>query len=126
MSHSFHIPVLGLGFSIDTPLKVARYGITSVVSVVDDDLIERMRQFHSEKNNRPYQPIKKTDEDHRAKRITSYLNLLNDLVNEQVTDLRKQEFMPDSDVTRYFELLPNGSNSKEAYLLMLGEHDPAK
>jgi hypothetical protein len=32
MSHAFHIPVLGLGFSIDTPLKVARYGISSVIS----------------------------------------------------------------------------------------------
>ena len=33
MSHTFHIPVLGLGYSVDTPLKVARYGISSVVSI---------------------------------------------------------------------------------------------
>ena len=45
MVHKFHIPVLGLGYSIDTPLKVARYGISSVVSVVDDELIERMRKY---------------------------------------------------------------------------------
>ena len=25
--HSFHIPVLGLGYSIDTPVKVSRFGI---------------------------------------------------------------------------------------------------
>ena len=50
MSHKFHIPVLGLGYSIDTPLKVARYGISSVVSVVDDELTERMRELHSQKN----------------------------------------------------------------------------
>ena len=37
--HSFHIPVMGLGFTIDTPLKVAHYGIDSVISIVDDDLI---------------------------------------------------------------------------------------
>jgi len=30
--HSFHIPVMGTGFTIDTPLKVARYGISSVIS----------------------------------------------------------------------------------------------
>ena len=34
--HTFHIPVMGTGFTIDTPLKVARYGIASVVSLVDD------------------------------------------------------------------------------------------
>ena len=31
---------VGTGFTIDTPLKVARYGISSVVSLVDDVLIE--------------------------------------------------------------------------------------
>ena len=51
MSHTFHIPVLGLAYSVDTPIKVARYGISSVVSIVDDILIERMRQLYTEKNN---------------------------------------------------------------------------
>ena len=83
MSHTFHIPVLGLGFSVDTPLKVARYGINSVVSVVDDELIERMRLHHAEQNNRSVEPIAKTDPDSRARRITAYLNLMNELVNEQ-------------------------------------------
>ena len=59
MGHKFHIPVLGLGYSIDTPLKVARYGINSVVSIVDDELIERFRKFHSEKNNEDYNAISK-------------------------------------------------------------------
>lgn len=123
MSHSFHIPVLGLGFSIDTPLKVARYGISSVVSVVDDELIERMRKFHSEENGLYYQPIKKTDEDHRARRITSYLNLLNRLVNEQVAILKRQTFEPESDIARYFDLLPDISRTKQAYHDMLTEQD---
>ena len=39
--HSFHIPVLGVGYSVDTPLKVARYGISSVMSIVDDALLEK-------------------------------------------------------------------------------------
>ena len=38
--HSFHIPVLGLAFSIDTPIRVARFGISSVISIVDDILID--------------------------------------------------------------------------------------
>ena len=123
MSHTFHIPVLGLGFSVDTPLKVARYGISSVVSVVDDDLIERMRQYHYEKNNLPYQAIKKTDEDHRAERVKSYLNLLNKLVDEQCEALKTQEFEAGSDITRYFELLPDNSETKQLYNVMLKEED---
>lgn len=124
MNHTFHIPVLGLGFSIDTPLKVARYGISSVVSVVDDELIERMRQFHCEKNNKPYYPIKKTDEDHRARRTTAYLNLLDELVNEQFVTLKNEDFGPDSDIVRYYELLPGESEAKQAYLKMLSVEDP--
>ena len=123
MSHSFHIPVLGLGFSIDTPLKVARYGISSVVSVVDDELIERMRRHHSEQNNIPYQVIKKTDEDHRARRITAYLNLLEDLASKQFDELKQQEFAPGADIVRYFELLPEHSPLKIAYTEMLNEED---
>ena len=42
---------MGLAFTIDTPLKVAHYGINSVISIVDDDLVEKMRKIHSVKNN---------------------------------------------------------------------------
>ena len=44
--HSFHIPVMGIGYSIDSPIKVARYGISSVISLVDDILIEEMRKYY--------------------------------------------------------------------------------
>ena len=27
-AHTFHIPVMGTGFTIDTPLRVAKYGIS--------------------------------------------------------------------------------------------------
>ena len=72
--HSFHIPVLGLGYSIDTPLKVARFGISSVISVMDDHLIEKMRCYHALNSGIHYTPITIHDDDHRAKRITTYLN----------------------------------------------------
>ena len=36
--HNFHIPVMGLGFTIDTPLKVAKYGINSTVSIMENSL----------------------------------------------------------------------------------------
>jgi hypothetical protein len=53
--HTFHIPVMGTSFTVDTPLKVARYGISSVVSLVDDVLVEQMRRFHSERDDEPNQ-----------------------------------------------------------------------
>lgn len=121
MSHSFHIPVLGLAFSIDTPLKVARYGISSVVSIVDDELIERMRKYHLEKNSIPYAPIEKNIEDYRAKRITAYLNLLNILITDQIANLKTQNFEKGSDLDRYFELLPDNSVLSKAYHEMLNE-----
>ncbi|OOQ58746.1 hypothetical protein [Mucilaginibacter pedocola] len=119
MSHTFHIPVLGLGFSVDTPLKVARYGISSVMSVVDDVLIERMREYHAVQNNRPYTLIKKGDDDYRAKRITAYLNLVDELVNEQFEALKQQQFGTGSDLDRYFQLLPESSQLRQGYDLMM-------
>ena len=125
MAHNFHIPVLGLGFSIDTPLKVARYGISSVVSIVDDELTERMRQFHSEKNNVAYQPIKKTEKDYRALRLTAYLNLLDDLVAKQFEVIKKLPFEEGNDLCKYFELMPEDSQLKQGYDLMM-EFEPGE
>ncbi|WP_343532551.1 hypothetical protein [Pedobacter sp.] len=119
MPHQFHIPVLGLGFSIDTPLKVARYGISSVVSIVDDELTERMRKYHSQLNQLPYHPIDKKVEDSRTKRIKAYLNLLNQLVDQQFETIKQQEFMPGNEICRYFELLPDDSVDKHGYELMM-------
>ena len=84
MPHTFHIPVLGLGYSIDTPLKVARYGISSVLSIVDDELIERMREYHSRQMELEFLPIIKSATDSRAKRITAYLNFLAEAISNQV------------------------------------------
>ena len=75
--HQFHIPVMGLGFTIDTPVKIARYGINSAISIVEDNLIEQMREFYCNKLNFPYEKIANTEHDYRAKRITAYLNLVD-------------------------------------------------
>ncbi|TCD01108.1 hypothetical protein [Pedobacter psychroterrae] len=115
MPHTFHIPVLGLGYSIDTPLKVARFGISSVVSIVDDELTERMRKHHSEINHEPYQLITKSDPNSRSERITAYLNLLTKLVNKQASEMTQMSFEEDNDLCRYFELLPEGSQLSAKY-----------
>ncbi len=117
-THTFQIPVLGTGFSIDTPLKVAKYGIPSVISLVDDTLIEQMRKHHSRKNGIPYEPIKKGSEDWRARRITSYLNLIDSLVKRDFKSLKESPFNGESEICRYFQLLPDNDLKRE-YLKMI-------
>lgn len=117
--HTFHIPVMGLGFTIDTPVKIARYGISSVISIIEDNLIEEMRKFYCDQNNEEYVPISRNDFDFRAKRITSYLNLLNRIINKQVSDLKKLPFEEGNDLTKYFTMLPDTSFVKKQYQLML-------
>ncbi len=81
--HNFHIPVMGVAYTIDTPLKVAPFGIDSVISLVDNVLLEKLRAKYSEKFNLPYKEISQKAEDYMAKRITAYLNLINKLTIEK-------------------------------------------
>lgn len=104
--HSFHIPVLGLSFSIDTPLKVARFGISSVVSIVDDELVEDMRRHHCTQNQMPYTPISGQSTDYRAERITAYLNMMQDLLTTQMATLQSTPITEGSESYQYFEMLP--------------------
>ncbi|PRY03372.1 hypothetical protein CLV24_1414 [Pontibacter ummariensis] len=117
--HTFHIPVMGLAFSIDSPLKVARYGISSVLSLSDDTLLEQTRAHYCQENGRAYAPIHKGEDDYRARRVTAYLDLLDELVTEQVEELKQEDFTPDSQLTRYFTLLPDTSPLKALYNQML-------
>ena len=122
--HTFHIPVMGLAFTVDTPIKVARYGISSVISIIEDKLIELMRQHYYEQVDRPYVPITTREEDYRAKRITDYLNLVNEIVQLQVEKLRSTAFEAGSDIAKYFEMLPSNSSLRQLYLKMMTSPDP--
>ncbi len=117
-AHSFHIPVLGLGYSIDTPVKVARFGISSVISIMDDQLLEKMREHHCLQGGVDYHHISEQSEDHRAKRITEYLNLIHFIVTRQMDDLRTLPFGEDNELAKYFELLPERSPLKIKYQKM--------
>ena len=121
--HSFHIPVMGTGFTIDTPLRVAKYGISSVIPLVDDVLVEQVRKFHCEKHGEPYEEISSREQDGRALRITAYLNLVDRLVRPQVAELQASPFEEGSEITRYFEMLPE-TPLKRAYDEMLAATDP--
>src|SRR6185312_14572266 len=101
--HKFHIPVMGLAFTIDSPIKVARFGISSVISIVEDRLIEMMRSHYYPVINQPYYPIDTSENDYRAKRITDYLNLVNTIVQSQVEKLKKSTFEKGAEIVQYFE-----------------------
>lgn len=117
--HTFHIPVMGLAFTVDTPLKVARYGISSVISIVDDILIEGMREYYYGLTGEPYIPISSKEHDFRARRITDYLNLVDRIVKKQWEEMREAAFEKGSDNSRYIELLPEGAPLKRLYHAML-------
>ena len=121
--HKFHIPVMGLAYTIDSPVKVARFGISSVISIVEDRLVEIMRQHYYPSINREYQPISAHETDYRAKRITDYLNLVNTIVQGQVEKLKKAAFEAGSEIVKYFELLPDDSTLKQLYLQMMKSGD---
>jgi len=117
--HTFHIPVMGLGFTIDTPLKVARFGITSVLSIVEDELLERMSDFYCRAEGIPFVALSSKDPDAREKRITAYLNLLDTLVKKQMATMKHEPFKTGSDIVKYFEMLPDDSTTKILYRIML-------
>ena len=113
--HSFHIPVMGIGFTIDTPLKVAQYGMDSVISLVDDILLEKLRKMYSEKFEVPYNEITDKIDDFRAKRITSYLNLISDLANKKFESLKDITSEKSDELGAYINMLPSNSKIKAEF-----------
>ena len=112
-NHTFHIPVMGLAFTIDSPIRIAHYGISSAVSITDDDLIEKMRAFYSEKFSIPYQEITQKIHDYRAERITHYLNLIDTIVNNKFEKFKHEIAESKAALENYITLLPNKSDLKK-------------
>ena len=117
--HSFHFPVMGTGYTIDTPLKVAHFGISSVVSIIDHRLVETMREYHSRRLDLPFEAISNSDPDNRAKKITAFLNFMHEEVHRNFERLKASSFSVGSEITKYFEMLPDTSDLKVAYDRML-------
>ena len=113
--HTFHIPVMGTAFTADSPLKVAHYGINTVIALADDVLLERLRKYYSGLNNINYEEIKNNTKDYRADRITSYLNMVNKIASEkfeEFTNSTKDKF---DEVNKYFSMLPDTSHVKREF-----------
>ncbi|TFB09820.1 hypothetical protein E3V55_07030 [Candidatus Marinimicrobia bacterium MT.SAG.3] len=114
---------MGTGFTIDTPVRIAKLGISSVISIIDDMLTEQMRKYHAERAGESYEEIPRKSKDSRVRRIREYLNLVHRIVQKETGSLKKSPFEPGSDITRYYEMLPD-SSLKIDYLKMLNEKDP--
>ncbi len=108
--HTFHIPVMGISYTIDTPLKVSHYGIDSVISLGDDKLLEDMREMYCKKYGLNYTEISNKDEDYRAKRITAYLNLILKLSREKFQKLNSPQNGISEYKNHYYSLLPGDNN----------------
>src|SRR5690554_1180216 len=109
-AHNFHIPVMGIGFTIDSPIKVSQFGINSVVSLVDDELMEKLRKVYSKKFKLNYIEISSKINDYRAKRISSYLNLLQEISELKFEDLKKSAL----GIKQYFNLQLNPTDDSVA------------
>ena len=117
--HTFHIPVMGLGYSIDSPIKVAHYGISSVISLVDDISMEKMREHYCQKFNLPFQPIPVKTEDHRAKRITAYLNTVQEIVKHKFDNVKNSISHTEEELDKYIKMLPDMSEMKLKFNQMI-------
>jgi hypothetical protein len=106
---------MGIAFTIDSPLKVAHFGITSALSIIEDNLIETMRKYYYQQNEEPYIPITTKEKDFRSRRITDYLNLMNRNVQGKVEQLKNSAFEAGSDLVKYFEMLPESHGLKEKF-----------
>lgn len=121
--HNFHIPVMGLAYTIDSPIRVAQYGISSVISIIDDEILEKMKNFYNQKFNLTYLGISTKTEDYRAKRITAYLDMVDDIVNEKFESF-KQEISKNKEALRDFmSMLPNTSDLKNNLQHLISQKD---
>lgn len=123
--HNFHIPVMGLAYTIDSPIRVAQYGISSVISIIDDEIIEKMKNFYTKKFNLDYIGISTKTEDYRAKRITAYLDMVDDIVNEKFESFKQEITRNKETLKSFIGMLPNTSVFKNGLQNLLEQKDNA-
>ncbi len=111
MVHKIHIPVMGICYTADTPIRVAHLGITSVISLVDDGLLEEYRMAYAERLGLDLGSPQTT----RIGRIRSYLDFVADEVERKFTRLCACRFDGGSDKDLYFLMLPLESRLRVEY-----------
>ncbi|MEX1211946.1 MAG: hypothetical protein WEA36_03795 [Balneolaceae bacterium] len=124
--HAFHIPVMGTGHSLDTPIRTAHFGIQSTMSVVDDQLIETLRRYYCNLWSLPYESISASDPDGREKRITAWLECVRTIIDSRMETLRATPLFSDSEKDRYFRLLDPESTIGGLYHRLRKSSEPAR
>ena len=114
---------MGLAYTIDSPIKVAQYGISSVISIIDDEIIERMNRLYHQKNNFSYTEITNKIEDYRAKRITAYLDMVDDVVNLKFENLKQELSRSKEALNKYISMLPNKSEVRNGLKSLAEQKD---
>ena len=111
MVHKIHIPVMGICYTADTPVRVAHLGITSVISLVDDGLLEEYRMAYAERLGLDLGSPQTT----RIGRIRSYLDFVADEVERKFARLCAERFDGASGKDLYFRMLPLDSRLRVEY-----------
>lgn len=119
--HTFHIPVMGLSYTIDSPIRVSHFGISSVIAITDDELIEKMRALYSKKFSIPYREITKKSYDYRAERIKEYLNLVNEIVTKKFQQFKDELTVSKTTLENYTAMLPDTSELKNGLQKFIDE-----
>src|SRR4051812_47355641 len=107
---------MGIGFTVDSALRVAKLGISTVMSLADDRLIERVRRHYCDALGLPCLPVTAHDDDPRARRTTAWLDFVDGVVERQMAEIRAQPYRPGTDKWRYVSLLPDSSLIKQRFL----------
>lgn len=110
---NFYIPVMGLAYTIDSPIRVAHLGINSVISIIDDELMEKMNSFYSKKFYLTYNEITTKMHDYRAERTKSYLNLVAKIVQEKYQNFCIEIAENKQSLLNFLETLPQKSTIKK-------------
>ena len=123
--HIIHIPVMGTGFSIDSAIRVGHFGISTVISIIDDLLVEKIRKHYSNEYSLPYFIIPRWAEDGRAKRISAYLEMVKVIVEKNFKAVQELPFFEKNDKEKYFRMLPEDSPLRLEWKRLL-EMEPGK
>lgn len=120
MVHNIHIPVMGICYTADTPIRVAQYGIASVISLVDDGLLEEYRMAYGARLGRDVGPAEAS----RAARIRAYLDFVASEVEEKFRKLCGLRIAGGKDA--FAVGTAGGLNAKDKYFLMLPADSPLR
>jgi len=118
----FYIPVMGLAYTIDSPIRVAHLGINSVISIIDDELMEKMNAFYSKKFHFSYHEINAKQNDYRAERIKSYLNLVSKIVQNKYQNFCTEIAENKQCLFNFLETLPQKSAVKKELAAIMAKN----